>query len=555
VVTRFGVGHLHDSGYYLFDGNGTNLISDQINAELLPLDKSQLDRYSASYNPISKQLFLFTPVCTWVYDLERRRWSKRSLVAQTASLFASQIPAVAWAEMTGTWAEAAGSWEDYKARETDLPSYLFLNDGELAREDEESDENFGVAMAPYWEFPSIRGAFPNQLLTTKKIFVNYTGSGRLAASLSDGQDELVFVRSIPLRNSEEGNTVVSFLEHTGRGIRARLEFAYGDCEIESFGLEFLLRGPRIETSPSVEVLLEDEGISAVGYFTDFSNYALGTASAQAEWINPGTPSQTFATAIDAGAGDRYVRFQKTVSGLGGTSYEKWEWNQLTSALNETVEVVMRVRFEPSTLPKRAPLLRSTSPTASSSDIAAYLGAGPPAHISVAQSGVSPFTPTVPFSWTGNVWYWIRLRSVGADQHFVKIWTTDEPASWTAGPYTFVRGNAGKIAVGLSFQSGTFWFDLDQMGIALGGATAPTEPPAEGWIVLPGKFSFRLSGIEAGLRVRIGGVVYTPVNGIIGLNLAAQPASIEFLNPDDSVFGTYTVPLTSLKSYHFSYQYT
>lgn len=281
VVTRFGVVHLHDSGVYLFDGNNSILISEQINSELLPLDRSQLGLYSASYNPTSKQVYLFTPTCTWVYDLERQRWHKRSLIATGASIFTAQIAAITWIELTGTWGDKDEMWEDYKAKETGLPAYLFLSPtgGQLAREDDASSSNFGSPMEPYWEFPLIQGVTLNQLITTKKIFIDYEGQGTVDIFLPDNDSEFVFRRTTTLPLAAAPRLKPTFCEYTGKGVGLRLVFISGKPEILHVQVEFLLRGPRIE--PYIPP-------PPTQFYTDFSSYNLGALPA--EWLPVGNAS-------------------------------------------------------------------------------------------------------------------------------------------------------------------------------------------------------------------------------------------------------------------------
>lgn len=280
AVTRFGVVHLHDSGMYLFDGNNTELISEQINNELLPIDMTQVDSYRVAYNPLTKMVFLLTPVCTWVYDMEKRRWHKRSIVARGASLFAPQLSAKTWGEILGTWAaQDDTAWEDYKSKETAGVDFLYLGNAGvvsvLAKEDATSPANFGTTMEPYWELPLLRGDSNQRLLSTSAVILEYVGGGEIAIELPD--NDAIFSEAVAtaLRPVTTPQTRVIGVRWTGKGASARLTFASGLIEILRVQLEVLKSGMRIEEAEFEPLVEVSSGFLGEDDF-ERANGALGT---------------------------------------------------------------------------------------------------------------------------------------------------------------------------------------------------------------------------------------------------------------------------------------
>lgn len=250
-VTRFGVLGLSDLGVALFDGNQASIVSEQINAELLPLDMSQLDRYSGAYNPDMAHYYLFTPTGTWTFDLERQRWAKRSLIARTGVTFAGQVAGKRWQDLTGTWGEQVGTWEDYGARETNDSQFFLINSAaggtSVSVEDLASSSNFGTPMLPRWELPLADGKYLNQLLTTQRVALRYEGQGHINLWLPD-IDGVMQLRGTArnLVNSSFPRTKTLFGITTGLGASAMLEFVDGSLKLSKIALAVLERGPRIE---------------------------------------------------------------------------------------------------------------------------------------------------------------------------------------------------------------------------------------------------------------------------------------------------------------------
>lgn len=256
-VTRFGLVMLTDEGVALFDGNQLRIVSEAINAELLPLDLNQLAYYHATYNPRTGQYLLFTPAGTWVYDMPKQRWfPKRSLIARASSMYAPFIPGPTWDELVGTWDEQTQTWEDMRPEETGELYLMVLADAEvegisLGREEPLVTTNFGVPTAPFWEFPYRRGEFLNQLMLIQSVGMTYIGGGTVGIrvpniegdmrTVSDPEGYTLPATALPRIRTMHGNV-------SGLGLGVRLDFLTGRPEIGQVQLGFQPRGPRIEGS-------------------------------------------------------------------------------------------------------------------------------------------------------------------------------------------------------------------------------------------------------------------------------------------------------------------
>lgn len=252
-TTRYGVLGLTDIGVALFDGNQASIISESINGDLLPLDMSHLDQYVGAYNPDMAQYYLFTPTFTWVFDLEKKYWIKRSVHARAAVAFATQLTGKRWQDMTGTWGQQTTAWEDLGSADTNDTNFYLVNPvtggTSLSVEDIASSSNFGTAMLPRWELPLADGRYLNQLLTIQRVLLRYEGSGHINLWLPDANGVMQLRSSdYNLPGTSAPNTKVLFGTSTGLGASALVEFTSGRPAISRLDLGILERGPRIENT-------------------------------------------------------------------------------------------------------------------------------------------------------------------------------------------------------------------------------------------------------------------------------------------------------------------
>jgi hypothetical protein len=243
-TSRFGVTFLHDTGVYIFDGNSATMVSAEINADLLPLDYTQLNRYSAVYNPLNKRYYLHTPTETWIWDIEYKRWFRRSLVARQSALFAEQFSATTWAEATGTWDEKTEVWADFSPQQGN-EMLLFLGES-VHQEDNESLIMLDQAINSRWDFPAGDAATMVDLLTVKGVIIRYVGGGTVEFYTNDHSGDLISSLSIDLIGSAEPRVARISGIITGLGAGLGLRIVSGDVEVISVQAVVLGRSQRIE---------------------------------------------------------------------------------------------------------------------------------------------------------------------------------------------------------------------------------------------------------------------------------------------------------------------
>jgi len=250
--TPYGVVFLSDSGVYLFDGNNAHLLSDQINADLLPLIDAGA-AYTALYNPKDQHYTLFTPNGSFTYDMLKKRWLPLSIVPLAAVLFAEQFEATKWSEVVGTWGDLTETWAEFSPQEADELRVIYLGDEGadrvLAESDEASEMYFGGAVVPEWEFARSHHQFRNRLVSPVLLNLEYVGSGTIEVWLPNNQGVMELFRSVILPAVVEPTIRAIPIIHTGRGVGLELRNPAGRVEIVGAQLVVKRRGPRIEALP------------------------------------------------------------------------------------------------------------------------------------------------------------------------------------------------------------------------------------------------------------------------------------------------------------------
>ncbi len=247
-----GVMYLGSEGIEFFDGNKTTHVSQAIDDDLLPVDFSNIDRYAATYDPTTQRYFLFTPVCTYVFDITRGRWYKRSLKARGGVPFAEALPATTWSEVIGAWGDNYESWLTSGGDNATLPQMTFLGQDSdflfaLHREEYGSYLNFGFAFKPRWQ--SVLGSSPvaSDVITTEAIHIRYKEGGTIDFYLPDLNAFLTKVTqtALTLPISSSPRLLRRRGLYTGLEVGWKIEFLTGIPEISQIELGVIPRGPRI----------------------------------------------------------------------------------------------------------------------------------------------------------------------------------------------------------------------------------------------------------------------------------------------------------------------
>lgn len=249
VSTQVGVIGLTVDGVYAFDGSSVQHLSRQIDADLLPLDKANIRNYSSAYDPVKMEYWLFTPTETWVLDIQRGRWSRRSLKAKDAVLWSPFVKGPSWNQLVGSWGAQTGAWVDYKSEHTDeLELHVLVErDGTsyLGAADEGLSHYVGVASTPFWQFPRVQGKQLDQQFTIQAVELQYLGGGLFGFRHTDMDGVQDKHSSFDLPFVTEPRTAVFNPAATGEGIGFQLDFGEGNIAISKVAVRFLPRSSRI----------------------------------------------------------------------------------------------------------------------------------------------------------------------------------------------------------------------------------------------------------------------------------------------------------------------
>jgi hypothetical protein len=230
-LTPQGVAYLSDSGVYLFNGNETQLLSSQITADLVPLDLTKIYEHTTYYHSTTKRLFIFTPTATWIFNFERLRWSRRSLISRGASAFNIQVAVGAQTD----------TYDLYVLTKTQL------GEARLGREDDEAVQNINIDLTPVWEFPFEHGETALQLITNLGSIVEYENAGTLQFLVPDINGVYHAVAERVLASAPTARPLLVPFMYSGLGLGLQMKILVGFPLVSKVQLAYSPRGPRLET--------------------------------------------------------------------------------------------------------------------------------------------------------------------------------------------------------------------------------------------------------------------------------------------------------------------
>lgn len=265
TLTPQGVSLLTVEGVRLFDGNTAPIISERINSEILPLDAERFEEYKLVFNHRFGHLMLLTPFATYTYDLERRRWFKRSVVLLDGAAFAEQYAATTWGQMVGSWSVQTARWGELTPEQADALDMYYLGEVEgetrLGRESDEQTCAFGVPNTSLWQLPLVAKDNPQLLFLTEQVDVEYVGNGILGLRQPNHLGDYVGVGVWNLPDTGgKPRTVALFLRHLSKGLGAQLDFGQGCLEIARVVATVREQGPIVNA-----------GIVRLPGYTDYDN--------------------------------------------------------------------------------------------------------------------------------------------------------------------------------------------------------------------------------------------------------------------------------------------
>lgn len=231
-----GVYYLSLVGLQLFDGQKSVNLSEQINAELLPIDQSRIDEYWGRYDATQRRYILGTPTGTWVFDITFNRWYKRSMIAGIAVDFPAETPLLTWDDEVGTWAEATDDWADYDPH-GQPDRNIFIQGTSLHQEDYASDSYFGTPFVATWRSKSIMGSKIGELVTVKGISLRYEGKGEIKLRTQNTRGAMQDLLTRNLVDTEGGLWDEAFTAVlTGLRGQIELQLLNGNIEVDAIGI-------------------------------------------------------------------------------------------------------------------------------------------------------------------------------------------------------------------------------------------------------------------------------------------------------------------------------
>lgn len=266
---RGGVMYLSDEGVQLFDGNTSQHVSPQIDPEILPIDTTRIKEYRAGYNPFKQQYVLLVPgVGAYVYDLQHRRWYKRSQLALDVVPFALQFHATTWGEAVGSWgSQGEQTWASTAPKEADVGDMIYLGQKadaswHLEKELYGATSYFGRAQNPRWPL-YLPSPADNTLVTYHETRVKHEGSsGSIAIQRPDVDGDLVDSDSLDLATASVVRVRRVPRLSTGKGIALGIRFVSGTPAIAGLEIDIVLRSRKIGIADGAEFMAAPTGLVA-----------------------------------------------------------------------------------------------------------------------------------------------------------------------------------------------------------------------------------------------------------------------------------------------------
>jgi len=287
---------------------------------------------------------------------------------------------------------------------------------------------------------------------------------------------------------------------------------------------------------TLHVDLTDDGIDVTGYYVRFADYELDESPAG--WTAT-TGHEAWWSIVNNGT-DQFLRMAKpTPSGGGFTSSMRWT---AAGDIDGDVEVYFSVRAAHSDEAMRARIWReATSSTLSVAGSLEMLGDLLRVYRNTsiqASSGAG----SMPMTDGGR--YCLLTRLSGTTMELTG-WEAGDPepgAAMLSHTIASVPTDVGLLALEVLANHGSFsMIDFFEFSFAVGGASAPRDYPAPGWIVPPQGYSVRLSSISAGIRISAGGVESEVVDGVAVISRDEVPETIEILDADGELLLSIDAP--------------
>lgn len=254
VVTPHGIVYLSDDGVCLLDVNNLGVISEQINALLLPIDYLNISKYKGVYSSSGQRYVLQTSTQTFVYEFPREgvpgRWFVRSIIPDTMSSYIDQTGNVYWYEVQGTWAAQSLTWAEMIIGNENVETELLYAKGtRISRSTHEEVTYDGTAQTPYWTTPQRLEKVSDQA-TTLGFEVEYVTeeAATVEVATADVNGAILNTATVTLPNSSGIRKTGIFPFHeTGKGAAVRFTVLTGSPLLYRARQIVMPGGPTLES--------------------------------------------------------------------------------------------------------------------------------------------------------------------------------------------------------------------------------------------------------------------------------------------------------------------
>lgn len=254
-VTYGGVTFLSDHGVVHYTVNDAPVISEKINADLLPLDLTSPSLYSGAYIPVRRRYMLTTPGGIFIYEFpipeiaRPGRWFKRAALVDNVVAFTNQAALVTWDSLVGSWDSLVGSWDLLSGGPSPANPFFTLG-GLFGTEDPSVNTAFGQAMNPRWRTPQNLQEQVTDQITTVGWEIAYASVDAASIRLITPDKDSNFVKQSVKALPATGSLVRKRMmwanpPHTGMGLQQQIEVVSGHPEILRIRQLFIPAGPVI----------------------------------------------------------------------------------------------------------------------------------------------------------------------------------------------------------------------------------------------------------------------------------------------------------------------
>lgn len=236
-----GVIFLSDDGVVNFTANSADIISGQINAELIPLDYGSLGSYTGVYQALGRRYYLMTPDVLWIYEFpiaeinRPGRWYKRSAQVDNMVSFTDQAGLITWDQLIGDWSAQTQPWNQIGRPSFGAPAPVYFGRaGLLGKEDATLFANFGTSLQPRWRTQQLNKGQTSDQIVTHGFEIEYAADASAVVVFKTMDKDEAFTNSITRTLPSTSGAVrrrTFWGISTGVGVQVQMEVTSGSPRI------------------------------------------------------------------------------------------------------------------------------------------------------------------------------------------------------------------------------------------------------------------------------------------------------------------------------------